>query len=476
MNGNRLNALNELSFGEICLETNAVYKLCTAACLPDICPRVVDTQGRFACNALAYVLTQIHRQELKTALKNEHLCISGIDAMSFSETAIKGGNDVAHEMLTLCSTCKVPARGSGNPERKSYKLCSYRYAANPNALPGRRARGNARKKVASVTISLEAVYDMLALYAPSSHSGFWEQVGAGMVEAYEKRDFEEGNAFGQCSTEEGEEQRPIPRLLFTLDLNGDPVRSLILEATAAIEPLNELWFNKCALNGETYRCSAPLYYGGVVKKAMSEEAPEGAYDKRHVTESSQGRRGTFHGPRLNVYSSGYSGVPVKNMSSFCTTRTVYHQHEIHLTADRGRSGHLFELEEDWEWKDAAEAFNQVHGDDAFSVDMLKRDYAATMMIAKGESITSRPTELANLVAMIRTLRESNGGASLALRKCAARGSDTQEHRGRRRPAGESPSGSSQARKRTSAHSSRGSATGKRAKKTRRFEEFDTLGD
>lgn len=30
MNGNRLKALNQLSFGQICLETNAVYKLCTS--------------------------------------------------------------------------------------------------------------------------------------------------------------------------------------------------------------------------------------------------------------------------------------------------------------------------------------------------------------------------------------------------------------------------------------------------------------
>ena len=54
MNDNRLEALNRLSFGQVCLETNAVYKLCAAACLPDICPRVIDIQGHFACKVLGY--------------------------------------------------------------------------------------------------------------------------------------------------------------------------------------------------------------------------------------------------------------------------------------------------------------------------------------------------------------------------------------------------------------------------------------
>ena len=34
MKKNRLKALNKLSFGQICLETNAVYKLCSGAFLP----------------------------------------------------------------------------------------------------------------------------------------------------------------------------------------------------------------------------------------------------------------------------------------------------------------------------------------------------------------------------------------------------------------------------------------------------------
>ncbi|KAK2847555.1 hypothetical protein Q5P01_010554 [Channa striata] len=38
LKSNRLEVLDKLSFGQICLETNALYKLCAAACLPDICP------------------------------------------------------------------------------------------------------------------------------------------------------------------------------------------------------------------------------------------------------------------------------------------------------------------------------------------------------------------------------------------------------------------------------------------------------
>lgn len=112
MNTNRLKALNKLSFGQICLETIEVYKLCTVACLPDICPRVVDIHGCFACKVLGNILTQIHEQHLKSTLENGHLRIMGIDTMFFSEKEIKGGNDVTQEMLLLCSTCKVPARES----------------------------------------------------------------------------------------------------------------------------------------------------------------------------------------------------------------------------------------------------------------------------------------------------------------------------------------------------------------------------
>lgn len=464
MNENRLKALNQLSFGQICLETNAVYKLCVAACLPDICPRVVDIQGRFACKVLGYILTQIHEQQLKTSLKNGHLCISGIGAMFFSEKEIKGGNNVAHEMLLLCSTCKVPAREVKNPTVKNYKLCTYRYATNQDAPHIRRGHSNPYKKVGSVTVPLEAVYDLLALHAPSSHSGFWDQLGAAMIEAYEKGDFEDSNAFGQCSNDSGAEQPPTRRLTFTLDFNKDPVRSVILEATAGIKPLNELAFNKCVLGGETFQCSAPLYYGGVIRRAMSQNAPKEAYNKGHLRESRLGPRGTFHGPRLSVYSTEYSGVPVKNVSSFCTTRTVYHQDKIVLRVNRHDRRHLVELEEDWEWKDAADVFNNIHGADVFSVEMLKRDYAATMMSVKGELITARPRQSTKLNAMIRALRESNARAALAMRKGMTPGSDTQERRTQRQPLGEVPMTISQARKRTNAQQSRDSVDAPRVKR------------
>lgn len=448
MNGNRLKALNQLSFGQICLETNAVYKLCTSACLPDICPRAVDIQGHFACKVLGYILTQIHEQQLKTSLKNGHMSISGIDAMFFSDKEIKGGNEVANGMLLLCSTCKVPARQGTNPAITTYKLCTYRYATNHNAPHIRRGASNHCKKVGSVTVPLEAVYDILALYAPRSHSGFWDQLGEAMVEAYEKGEFEDVNAFGQFANDSSENQPPMPRLIFTLDFNKDPLRSVILEATAAIEPLNELTFNKCVLGGETFQCSAPLYYGGVVRKAMSPNAPKEAYDKRHLKESRLGPKGTFHGPRLNVYSAEYSGVPVKNVSSFCNTRTVYHQEKIILRVNRDNRGYLAELEEDWEWKDATDVFNKVHGTDVFSVEMLKRDYAATMVDVKGEMISARPLHSRKLKAMITGLLEANGRSALALRKGKRPASDTQQCRTQKRRLEQVPRTSSQGHKRT----------------------------
>ena len=55
---------------------------------------------------------------------------------------------------------------------KNYKLCMYRYDTNQNAPHLMKGHSNPYKKVDSVTVPLEAVYDMLALYAPSSHSGF----------------------------------------------------------------------------------------------------------------------------------------------------------------------------------------------------------------------------------------------------------------------------------------------------------------
>ena len=470
LNENRLKALNELSFGQICLETNAVYKLCVAACLPDICPRVVDVQGRFACKVLGYVLTQIYAQHVKTSVKNGHLCMSGIDSMYFPEKDIKGGGDVAHEMLMLCATCEVPARGGVNPSvKKNYKLCTYRYAATTHHTAPRIRRSNPNnKKVSAVTVPLEAVYDMLAIYAPRSHSGFWDQLGAAMVEAYDKGDFEAVNAYGQCRSNErtGCDLRSqpttttTPRLTFTLDFSEDPVRSVILEATVAIEPLNELTFNKGMLVGETFRCSAPLYYGGVIRRALAQNAPKGAYNKSHLRESRLGPRGTFHGPRLSVYSEEYSGVPVKNASSFCTTRTVYDQDKIILTVDRGNRGHLaVELEEDWEWKDAADVLNKVHGNGAFSVAMLKRDYAVTMMSVKGELTTVMPRRSKKLDDMVKALRESKSHEALAMRTGKPVHSDTQRCRTPQRPhPGPIPvvtnDGGRQRRKRTDAQRSR----------------------
>lgn len=118
---------------------------------------------------------------------------------------------------------------------KNYKLCKYSYATNRNAPYSRRGHWNPCKKVGSVTVPLEVVYDMLALYTPSSHSGFWDQVDAAMIEAYENGDFEEFNAFEQCWNDSSEEQQPpTHRLTFTLDFNNDPMRSVILEATATI--------------------------------------------------------------------------------------------------------------------------------------------------------------------------------------------------------------------------------------------------
>ncbi|KAK2856672.1 hypothetical protein Q5P01_005407 [Channa striata] len=380
LNSNRLEALDKLSFGQICLETNAAYKLCAAACLPDICPRVVDIQGRFACKALGYVLSQIHEQGLKTTLKDEG--------------EFKGGSNTAHEMLQLCSNCKAPARSESGP--RSYRLCTYKCASSQNAPHSR--RGYARpKKVSSVTVPLEAVYDMLALYAPDSHAGFWDQLGKAMVDAYDRGELEAVNAFGHCTTtadegasgDDDSAARGV-RVTFSLDFAEDPVRSLILEATAGVEPLNELKFNKCALGGEVFRCTAPLYYGGVVARAKAGDEPPGCSDAGPLREARRGPRGTFHGPRLSVHTDNYAGVPVGNVSSFCATRTVYHQDRILLRTDEGARKPLTELEYDWEWLEASDVFNKVHGCDSFSPDMLKRDYAVTMMAVKGEPANRSP--------------------------------------------------------------------------------------
>lgn len=420
LNANRLVALNRLTFGQLCVETNAVYKLCAAACLADICPRVVDNQGHFACKVLGYVLRQIHVQNLKSSLKDGHLCISRIDTLYFSDTEIKDG-DEAHRMLMLCSTCNVPTRHTRDPV-KTYKLCTYRLAPRQNATHNMCYADN-KRKVCSVTVPLEAVYDILALYAPESHSGFWDQVHDAMLQAYERGEYDTGDAFvrnwdrdASEADEDHADNAREHRLLFTLDFNEDMVRSMILEATSAIAPLNQLTFNKCAMGGEVFRCSAPLYYGGVLKRAIGQDAPDTVYDAAHMRESKLGPVGTFHGPRLSVYSPDYTGVPVRNASSFCTTRTVYHQENVYLTRGHGVRRYMNELEEDWEWEDAVDVFNTVHGDNVFSVDMLKKDYASNMMVAKGVRSTSKPRKAGNLVAMLEGMRATDGRVALALRR------------------------------------------------------------
>lgn len=363
LNENRMEALNKLSYGQLCLETNAVYKLCTAACLPDICPRALDSQGRFACKVLGYILTQVYKQKLKTSIKNETLLISGIEDMDFSKDHIEDDTDTAHEMIMLCSTCKVPTRSAGDLQRKTRKMCTYRLSHSQLPSHVKRGRAKPNRKVSSVVLSLEMVYDMLAIYAPDSHSGFWTQVTSAMVAAYENTDGNEeevGNAMGQyheAAAAALERQPQCPMLSFTLDFTMDPLRSLVLEATAGVKPLDELTFNRCALGGETFQCSAPLYYGAVLLKALGERAPDLAYDERHIKESRRGPRDTFHGPRLMVYSGDYAGVLVKNMSSFCMTRTTYHQDQLYLRKEVEERDYLFELEEDWEWKDACDVLN-----------------------------------------------------------------------------------------------------------------------
>lgn len=67
----------------------------------------------------------------------------------------------------------------------------------------KRGQTKSTKKVPSVTLSLEMLYDMLAIYVPVSHSGFWSQVSEAMLEAYENGQSEEENAMGQCCESNG---------------------------------------------------------------------------------------------------------------------------------------------------------------------------------------------------------------------------------------------------------------------------------
>lgn len=128
-----------------------------------------------------------------------------------------------------------------------------------------------------------------------------------------------------------------------------------------------------------------------------------------------GPRDTFHGPRLSVYSAEYSGVPVENMSSFCKTRTTYHQDRVLLRNETVDRNYLFELEEDWEWKDACEVFNRILKDDIFTVSMLKRDYALTMITVDREHRGSRSLGLSS----------EYGRTALSLRKHGPTGGRSQ---------------------------------------------------
>ncbi|KAK2812510.1 hypothetical protein Q5P01_000010 [Channa striata] len=377
LNSNRLEALDKLSFGQICLETNAAYKLCAAACLPDICPRVVDIQGRFACKALGYVLSQIHEQGLKTTLKDGHLSVSGIEAMCFPEREFKG----AATRLTRCCSCVRTARSPfGESGPRNYRLCTYKCASSQNAPHSR--RGYARpKKVSSVTVPLEAVYDMLALYAPDSHAGFWDQLGEAMVDAYDRGELEAVNAFGHCTTtaDEGRRRRlggprrqsdillglrRGPRALS--DTGGDGRRGA--PERAQVQQMR------------TRRRSVPVHRAPVLRRGRGE---------------SQGGRRAYGMQRRRALEGSQTGILLRK--------------------DEGAREPLTELEYDWEWLEASDVFNKVHGCDSFSPDTLKRDYAVTMMAVKGEPANRRPWKSRRLADAMRTLLESNGSLSLEMR-------------------------------------------------------------
>ncbi|KAK5610233.1 hypothetical protein CRENBAI_008720 [Crenichthys baileyi] len=114
---------------------------------------------------------------------------------------------------------------------------------------------------------------------------------------------------------------------------------MTLEATAAVEPLNELVFKKGMLGGEIYRCSAPLYYGGILENELGENVP---------------------------FTDLHEACPRRKSCEKRTNKT--------------------ELEREWDWKDAREVLNRIYGPEkcpSSAVDM-KQTYAATMMVLKGE--------------------------------------------------------------------------------------------
>ena len=291
-------------------------------------------------------------------------------------------------MLQLCASCTVPGRKAD----RSIKLCTYTLATMPSSQQqqqrGIRGRRPAAKKVKSVKVPLEAVYDMCAMYMAKLHRIFWERVETAMVIAYRSGSRDSDNAFAQqCDPDRSGDGA---NLSFRLNFEDCPPCSLILKSTAGLEPLNELSFTKCTFDDFSFQCAAPVYYGGVLVHALGADAPREACNDQHMAECALGPIGTFHGPRLSVYSSEYTGVPVENMSSFCDTRTVYHQETIRLAVDKKDRHFLYSLEKDWEWKDAAAVFDKMNfGETPVTVDMLKRDYSLTTMALKSEDWSFR---------------------------------------------------------------------------------------
>ncbi|MEQ2169233.1 hypothetical protein GOODEAATRI_023040 [Goodea atripinnis] len=86
------------------------------------------------------------------------------------------------------------------------------------------ARVHLAHLVASVTVSLEAIYDMLALCAWKLHTGFSQQITEAMLCEYQSGEFEEGNTLlNSLCPKRVELERPSRRVKFILDFNEDPV-------------------------------------------------------------------------------------------------------------------------------------------------------------------------------------------------------------------------------------------------------------
>ena len=386
----RIIALDKLSFGQVCLEVGAVFKLCSAACLPDVLPRVIDCHAHFACQVLSYVLMQVHSQSclLVTRTKFGDIQVAGISKLYFSKEELPAAA-VAHETLAQCASCSFPPR-SCKGDTGLRTLCSIvRERKNEEESHSQKMPYRGQLRVSSLTVSPEVVYDLLALYAPESHRNFWEKVSKAMIQAYVQNNVREvggGLTNRRSATEiDGIPAPPPPRLLFTLDFEDDPVQSIILDGTQGVATLKDLEFLRSGGIGQhRYECSAPIYYGGVIYNHNPEDTR--AHNADHIRESRVGTSGTFHGPRLNVCSPQCSaGVPIVNLSSFCTTRTVYHQDTITLTRNEDPlecHAHYSVLDEDWEWKDAAAAMNSMNPGDLFTVENLKEDYATTTSSVK----------------------------------------------------------------------------------------------